>query len=137
VPVQPYSPGIFEYTNSDGNRQAVGIRSDGSYISPANVPRPGEIIRIFATGLGQTTPATGTNRAGIEDQPVAASVIAGVNNQGVLVLSAEALPGTVGVYVVALEIPAAAATGPAVPVRLGVASGGSTILSNSPSIPIR
>src|SRR5690606_10828758 len=111
VPVMAAKPGLFEYQGANGMRYAVALRPDGSYISSANPARPGDIISVFATGLGQTMPAAGTNRAGVAGQTVAGTVIAGINNEGVRMVSAEMLEGVVGVYVVKMEIPANAATG--------------------------
>ena len=66
---------------------------------------------MYATGLGQTEPRTSTNRPGNQGQAVFAPVIVGVNNAGVNVISAETLPGVVGVYVVTFEIPSDAPSG--------------------------
>ena len=77
---------------------------------------------MFAAGLGQTSPAAGTNRAGVRDQNLVATVISGINNKEVVrTVSARMLEGSVGVYVVEMEIPQNAATGPAInlAVRIG------------------
>lgn len=110
VPVQPYAPGIFE-TTVFGQTQAVAIHADGSFVSPANPARRGENITIFLTGLGQTNPGTGTNRAGVTGQTVAAPIVAGIGNAGVPVVSVVADPGLIGVYALTLTIPSDAPTG--------------------------
>lgn len=140
VQILPIKPGVFEFIDVNGRRYAVAVRSDGSYVSSTNPARRGEIIRVFATGLGQTTPATGTNRAGLSDQTqsVIASVIAGVNNRGVRVVSAQLQPVSIGVYLVALEIPTDTETGVAAPFALAtVANDGSLVFSNGTAIPIQ
>ena len=92
---------------------------------------------MFAAGLGQTSPAAGTNRAGVRDQNLVATVISGINNEGVRTVSARMLEGSVGVYVVEMEIPQNAATGPAINLAVGVVgSDNSTVLAGS-SIPIQ
>jgi uncharacterized protein (TIGR03437 family) len=130
VQIQAIRPGIFDYVDSTGRRLAVALRPDGSYISSSNPARRGEIIGVFAAGLGQTTPVTGTNRAGLRDQNVAATIISGINNSGVRTVSARLLEGAVGVYLVEMEIPGDTATGNSVNVAVGVSGGdiaGSTI----------
>jgi uncharacterized protein (TIGR03437 family) len=102
--VQVLAPGIFE-TVSGSQKYAVALRPDGSYISPSNPARRGEVIRVFVTGLGQVTPATATGSAGVPGQSVVAALIVGVNNGGVPLISAEYAPGLVGVYVVAMLVP--------------------------------
>ncbi len=110
VPVQPYAPGIFE-TTIYGSRQAVAIHANGSYVSPSNPAQPGENITVFATGLGQTTPAIATNATGISGQNVSAQIVVGVSNAGVQLISAQSAPGLIGVYAVTLQVPTNAAAG--------------------------
>jgi len=113
--VQPYALGIFE-TTIGGQKYAVALRPDGSYISPSNPAHPGEVIRVYLEGLGQVTPATATGNAGVPGQSVSASLAVGVNGN-VPYLSAEYAPGMVGVYVITVQIPSDAQTGMA---QLGV-----------------
>jgi uncharacterized protein (TIGR03437 family) len=111
VPTFAIQPGLFETVNSSGVRYAVAIGDDGRYIAPGQGARPGEIVRVFLTGLGQTTPPTGTNRAGVPGQAVVANLVVGFNNAGVRMVSAEYMVGVVGVYIVAFEVPASAPSG--------------------------
>lgn len=137
VTLLPVKPGVFTWTDTNGSVYAVATRPDGSYVSSANPARRGEEVRIYAAGLGQTSPATATNRVGLGGQQVAAPVIGGINDAGVRVVSAELLEGAVGVYVITLEIPADTAAGGAQPVGLGVTgSDGQVVFANSSNIPI-
>ena len=111
VPVQRVQPGIFETSDSNGRRYAVLLRADGSYVTPTTAARRGEVLRMFATGLGVTNTATDTNRAGVAGQNVVASTIVGVNDAGVRVVSAAYAPGMIGVYLVDFEVPADTQTG--------------------------
>jgi uncharacterized protein (TIGR03437 family) len=104
VPIQPYAPGLFE-TTAFGAKQVVATHPDGSYVSPSNPAQRGENITLYLTGLGQTSPATGTNRAGIPGQMVAVSAIGGLNGAGVPVVSAQAAAGLIGVYTLTITIP--------------------------------
>ena len=98
----------------------------------------GETIRFFATGLGQTTPATATNRTGVPGQTVLAPMIAGLNDAGVPIVSAEYLQGAIGIYVIAIEVPMTTATGPAQSLGFGVKKAdGATVYANGTQIPIR
>jgi len=110
VAVQPYAPGIFE-TTLFGQKQAVAVHADGSYVTPSSPARRGENIIIYLTGLGQTNPATGTNRAGTPGQNVLAPIVAGINLAGVTVVSTQLVPGLIGVYALTLTIPPDAPTG--------------------------
>lgn len=106
------APGLFETPATAGQRAyAAIIRPDGSYVTPANPARRGEIVQAAVTGLGQTTPAAGTNRVGAVGQNVAAPLLVGLNDQGVRVVSASYAPGMIGVYWVAFEIPLDAVPG--------------------------
>ena len=113
--IAPFAPGIFE-TTSGGQKYAVALRPDGSYASPSNPAHPGEVVWIYLTGLGQVTPATATGSAGVAGQTVAATLVTGLNNGGVPYISAQYAQGMVGVYVIALQIPSDAQTGPAQPI---------------------
>jgi uncharacterized protein (TIGR03437 family) len=136
VTTQPYAPGVF--TSVYGNQTiAVAVRSDGSYVSPTNPAHRGETIYVFATGLGQVTPAAGTNEPGA-GQAVTATVVTGLNNKGVPHTTVDYAPGLVGVYIVGIEVPATTATGPAQPIGLIlVDSSGNKYFSNSTVIPIQ
>jgi adhesin/invasin len=137
VTILPVKPGVFTYTDVNGATYAVATRPDGSYISAANPARRGEEIRVYASGLGQTAPATATNRAGLPGQQVAAQVVAGVNNAGVRVRSSELLEGSVGVYVITMEVPADTPTGSNQPLGLAVTGpDGVGVFANAAYIPI-
>jgi uncharacterized protein (TIGR03437 family) len=121
VPIQAVSPGIFTMLDPLNNQSlAVATRPDGSYVSSVNPARRGEVVRVYATGLGQTSPGTATNRGGAPGQRVAASLVVGVNNAGARLVSAELLPGVVGVYVVAIEIPVDTPASAASVIAIGV-----------------
>ena len=139
VPVLAFSPGMFESIAADGNSYAVALRSDGSFISPSNPARRGEIIRVFVTGLGQTSPPISTNSAGIGGQTVNATIIGGVNNAGVLVNKAEYVAGKIGTYFVDMTIPFDTPVGPYQPIAVAVQppGGGDLIFGNGVYIPIQ
>jgi uncharacterized protein (TIGR03437 family) len=121
VQILPAQPGIFEYRSvSDGRFYAVVTRPDGSFVGPDNRLRRGEIGRAYLTGLGPVIPQAVTNTAGVAGQEVLHTVIVGVNNAGVRVLSAEYAENMIGVYVVEFEVPSDTATGVDVPFSIAV-----------------
>ncbi|HEY6392429.1 MAG TPA: hypothetical protein VIX89_14185 [Bryobacteraceae bacterium] len=135
--IQPVAPGVFE--SLYGNQKvAVATRPDGSVVSPANPARRGEAIKIYVTGLGQVSPAAATGSFGIPGQNVLASIIVGLNDAGAQLISAQYAPGMVGVYVLAVQVPADATTGPARPFGLIVSdSTGKQYTAPGTSIPIQ
>ena len=136
VQVAPYAPGIFE-TTIGGQKYAVALRPNGSYVSPSNPAHPGETILIYVTGLGETTPSTSTGSAGVPNEIVAANLVAGLNNGGVPFTAAYA-PGMVGVYVIAMQIPSDTQTGPAQPVGvIAYDAAGNTYFAQGSYIPIQ
>jgi uncharacterized protein (TIGR03437 family) len=149
VTVLQISPGIFQFTDSDGQMRAVLVREDGSFVSVANPARPGDTLRMFATGLGQTTPALFTNEfdpltpdANGDLIPanltVNGSLVVGVNNGGVLILSAKYAYGMVGVYEIAFQLPQNAGTGNSVPFAMFETINGADLQFGEPSlIPIQ
>jgi uncharacterized protein (TIGR03437 family) len=113
-------------------------------VSPTNPAQRGEDISVYVTGLGQVAPATATGDAGIPDQSIvvnakgALPLIIGLNNGGVPLVSAVYAPGLVGVYVITLQVPADAKTGPYQP--LGIImfdSAGHAYFANPTYIPIQ
>jgi uncharacterized protein (TIGR03437 family) len=141
VNLRQASPGILESVQSDGVSRAVLVRPDGSFVDVATNPaRRGEIVRLYATGLGQTTPPVGTNQVAVPgpDSVVAGNVIVGVANSGVRVVSAVLTREIIGVYEVTFEIPSdASATNSAVlSVAINPVGGGPTQFSRGAIIPI-
>ena len=138
VTTQLYAPGVF--TSTYGNQTiAVAVRSDGSYVSPTNPAHTGETIYLFATGLGQVTPAAVTNEPGAGQLiPSTTTVVTGLNNKGVPHTTVDYAPGLVGVYIVAIRVPATTPTGPAQPVGLILVDpSGNKYFANSTVIPIQ
>ena len=57
--VAPFSPGIFSI-NQQGAGEGAVTHADGTVVSPDSPAKPGETVIIYATGLGQVTPALAT-----------------------------------------------------------------------------
>jgi uncharacterized protein (TIGR03437 family) len=129
-------PGIFTYQGPQNKVYGAVIRAlDGSYVTPTNQARRGERHLLVLTGLGQTTPPTSTNAAGIPGQNVNLQVLVGVNNVGVPVEKAEYLPGFIGVYIVTFTIPSSAQVGTDQPLAVAVILNGQAVFGNSVLLP--
>jgi len=130
VNVDALSPGVFQTLMSDNLLHPVMLRPDGSVVSLQNPARLGETTRMYATGLGQTSPtAVGTDQfvplvpdsSGNlvpEAMNVNLQVVLGVNNSGLVLLSAQYAYGMVGVYELTFQMPAQAPTGNDVPFEI-------------------
>ena len=113
VTVRSTAPGIFQYAMSDGVWRAVLLRPDGSVVSLENKAQRGELIRLYATGLGAVQPALATNTgptSGV-DSVALGTVTVNVNNSGVRVVSARRAPGAIGVDEVVFQMPTDAPSG--------------------------
>lgn len=110
IPVKAVSPGVIEDAIS-GRQAAVVIRSDGLTVTPTTPARRGEIVRMYATGLGQTSPAAQTNRVGVSNQSVLAKVTIGIDNKGFQAQAAYMAENLIGVYEIVFQIPADAIIG--------------------------
>jgi uncharacterized protein (TIGR03437 family) len=122
ISVLPAAPGIFGTVMSDGVSRAVIVRPDGSFVSLTNPARKGEMVRLYATGLGPVTPSVGTNSVpapGV-DSLVNGQLIVGVNSAGARVIGARLAPSVIGVYEVAFQVPNDAPAGNDVVLSLAV-----------------
>ena len=117
VTVQQYSPGLFEITGVDTVRRALILNQDGTVVSPSNPARRNQTLRAYVTGLGALVPVIGSNQfSPVDGDPaVAAPVIVGVNNAGVLVISANYARNLVGVEEIRFVIPDPSPDGAPVP----------------------
>jgi uncharacterized protein (TIGR03437 family) len=144
VNLQPVSPGVFQtgttVTLASGGTYPLGVflRPDGTFVTPSNAARKGEVITAYVTGVGGTTPSVGTNAVPLPTAISTANntVVIGVANAGVALISAQLSPDLVGVSLVSFQIPTSAPSGNQV-FSVGVTSGGQTYYSNGAAIPIQ
>jgi beta-glucosidase len=130
-----YAPGIFT-ANSQGFGQGAILDLSNRLVDPSNPATAGStIVVIYCTGLGavSNSPASGSPSL---VNPLSEAVIApavSIGGAPAQVLFAGSVPGMVGEYQVNVRVPAAAATGDAVPVRISV--GG--YISNTATIAVQ
>ena len=119
VNLLPASPGVFEtstmLTLPNGSPSPMGIflRPDGTFVTPANPARKGDTIIAYVTGLGTGDTSVGTNALPL---PTAISManntlVIGIANQGIPLISAQLSPDLVGVYLVSFQVPTTEAVG--------------------------
>jgi hypothetical protein len=133
-------PGIFTYPGPNNLPYAPAIRAkDGSYVTPSNALHEGETYYIVVTGLGQTNPPLITNSAGLATDLVVPQLVLGVSNNGIPIISATALPGSIGAYLITFQVPTPAQGGPGgpsytgtnIPFSIGVIVNGNVTYSNN------
>jgi uncharacterized protein (TIGR03437 family) len=121
LPVVPVSPGLFN--SGIGN----GLVFVGLQITAANPAHPGDLIQVYANGLGTTNPAID---AGTIGQFTRANALVTVTVGGVpaTVSYAGLMPGQVGYYEVDFTVPQGASGNPAVVLTAnGISSNGITL----------
>jgi uncharacterized protein (TIGR03437 family) len=127
--VTPSAPGIFVA----GGSAIVTRNTDFSLITANNPARVGDTLVIFCTGLGVTTPPVGTGFfTPLSPFALVSGVTATIGNQNAPVISTALSPGFVGLYQVAVTMPAGVAAGSRAVV---VTVGGQA--SNSANIAVR
>ena len=111
------APSIF----FDGTGGIIVKNSDFSLIRPDNPARAGDILVIYATGLGRTTPAIGTGAlAGGPPFGATAPATVTIGGREAEVIYSLASPGFVGLYQVAVRVPPGLSAGnQAVVLRIG------------------
>lgn len=137
------SPGVFQTgTAASGSPFPLGIfvRPDGSYVTASNPARKGDTIVAYVTGLGPASPAVSTNALPLPTAQSMAvnTLIIGVANAGVPLISAQLSPDLVGVYLVSFQVPTNAPSGNQ-PFSVGVIPAGAQnpVYSNGAALPIQ
>jgi uncharacterized protein (TIGR03437 family) len=106
VHLQPSSPAFFVWNR----KYAVATHTD---FSPASTAQPGEIIILWGTGFGATSPvvAPGVLPPASTVASVASNVTVTIGNLPATILGAALAPGNAGLYQIAIQIPASIAEG--------------------------
>ncbi len=105
VRLVPASPGLFAFSGKEPRGgillHPAGNTPSGAPVTEESPAKPGEIVAVWATGLG----SIGDNNANSSSAPVLVPVTAQVDGQSAQVLSAKLLSGAIGVYEVQLVVP--------------------------------
>ena len=113
----PYSPAFFLWPNN----QVIATHVDYSYaVAPGTfsglttvAAKPGEVIVLWGTGFGDTTPASQVGAVTPSDKVYATSILPTVTINGVsaTVYAAALAPGAAGEYQVAIQVPSSLPNG--------------------------
>jgi len=112
-----YAPAFFLWPNN----QVVATRQDYSYAVKAGTfagaataaAKPGEVIILWATGLGPTMPGApaGVSVPASGSYPTASAPTVTINNTATTVYGAALAPGSAGLYQIAIQVPGTLADG--------------------------
>jgi uncharacterized protein (TIGR03437 family) len=109
----PAAPGLFQLDAHN----VVASHADGSVLTPSSPAKPGEVVVLWATGLGQTTPPPDGFQIPIAAAPLIADATLSILFDGVAV-SPQAIdyagqaPGFAGLYQINLTLPMSTGTNP-------------------------
>jgi uncharacterized protein (TIGR03437 family) len=112
VPVVPAAPGIYTLAGT-GTGQGAVLNQDGSVNSPTNPAVKGSVISIYATGGGQTNPASATGKVVSSPLPLLTGTpSAAIGGQPAQVTYAGGSPGlSSSIVQVNAIVPASSASG--------------------------
>lgn len=120
VNIQASSPGIFEI---DANHDGAILHGDFSLVSASNPAAPGEIVLIYATGLGPVTPAqVDGDESSTTQLATAQNPQVQIGSQITTVAWTGLAPGFVGLYQINAMVPLNSGSGN-VPITLTTANG--------------
>lgn len=108
LPTADFNPGIFVVQVQWPKVGAVIRNSTGELITPANPAVPGEVLAIFATGLGPTDPplpADGYPAPSLPLSRTTTSLTVTLNGSPVEVIYSGLAPGFVGLYQINIRVP--------------------------------
>jgi uncharacterized protein (TIGR03437 family) len=120
VPVLNAAPGIFEYMPDASTKAAVAVKADGSIVSPSNAAHPGDVLRVYVTGLGPVLPHVATNQQGFPGQVPFFAPTVSLGDTALTGVTAEYAENMIGIFVVTFQIPSGQAAGAATPLKIGV-----------------
>jgi uncharacterized protein (TIGR03437 family) len=127
LPVAPSAPALFT-AGSAGVGQAAALNQNNSVNAASNPAARGEVVQIFATGGGQTSPASNTGAiAGSSGDATLLPVTVTIGGVSARVTYHGSAPGEIaGLLQIDAVVPATAPTGAAVPIFI-TAGGGTSV----------
>ncbi|MBK5291974.1 MAG: S8 family serine peptidase [Acidobacteriia bacterium] len=114
VPLNDYSPALFEYTDAATGRLVAAALDQGfRLVSPANPVRRGQFVQLYANGLGPVDdrPETGEPTAAEPLPRTRVLPTVTIGGRPAEVIFSGLAPGNVGLYQMNVQVPADAAAG--------------------------
>jgi uncharacterized protein (TIGR03437 family) len=117
------APGLFAMVYKNGVTYAIVTLVSGSLLTPSSPAKPGDVVVLWATGLGATTPAAVYGQLPTAAAPLEAGANLEVLLNGVALESsaigyAGVAPGFAGLYQINLTLPKSTAANPEIRLRL-------------------
>jgi uncharacterized protein (TIGR03437 family) len=115
----PAAPGLFQLDLQN----AIATETDGSILTPASPAQPGDIVTLYATGLGEVTPPAIYGQLPVGAAPLVAGANLSILLDGVAV-DASAIgyagiaPGFAGLYQINLTLPVSTGSNPEIRLQL-------------------
>jgi uncharacterized protein (TIGR03437 family) len=117
--VATVAPGIFTYT-ADGKGAGAITHVDGSAVTTQSPAQPGELVILYATGLGAVMPAVPTGALPAGTSSSVSQVMLNIGGIGVIPDFAGLAGCCVGLNQINARVPAGVSRGNAVPVVLNI-----------------
>jgi uncharacterized protein (TIGR03437 family) len=119
----PAAPAMFQMDA----HTIIGTRADGSLLTPSSPAKPGDVVVLYATGLGTTSPPAVYGELPVAAAPLASDVKLAVLLDGVAVdpgniQYAGVAPGYAGLYQINLQLPTSTGANPEIQLAIGGAS---------------
>jgi uncharacterized protein (TIGR03437 family) len=122
------APALFDV----GTGFAIATHADGTLLTGASPGQPGEIVVVYATGLGATEPNPNPgeipqNAASLLWLSSLAVSLDGITLPSYLIKYAGATPGSVGLYQINLELPQDVPADPSIQLAVGTQTNAGTL----------
>jgi uncharacterized protein (TIGR03437 family) len=119
----PAAPGLFQLDPHN----AIATEADGTVVTPVSPAQPGDIVILYATGLGEVTPPAIYGQLPTAAAPLIAGADLSILLDGVAVDSqaiayAGVAPGFAGLYQINLTLPASTGSNPEIRLQIDGAS---------------
>jgi len=132
ISASPFSPGVFTWSQ-DGQGAGAITHANGVPVSSQSPARPGEVVILYATGLGQVSPAVQTGMRANGTSSTSTPVTVFVDNLPIAPEFAGLSGCCVGLNQVNFRIPSNVRISSSIPVRISI--GG--VVSNTVTIPVQ
>ncbi|HWP85312.1 MAG TPA: choice-of-anchor D domain-containing protein, partial [Terriglobia bacterium] len=130
IGVAPFAPGIFT-TSQDGTGPGAITHADGRPVDANNPAVAGEVLIMYATGLGQVTPPVGTGRRPVGTTSTVTLPTVTIDGIPAVVQFAGLSNCCVGLNQINVVVPPNVRLGPSIPVVLSIGGVASNVVTIS------